>query len=128
MDAESGTISGTYFDGTPFSFNFERYDDSVLELVSGYEGWAAFHGLEGDDALPAADANGNGIPNILELIHGGNPATGAVPNGITNALIREDAGDGEQDYFKIAYPATQLSVDFGLGNFVEYDSDLTSPS
>jgi len=125
---ESGTLSGTYFDGTPFSFGFERYDNSVIELVSGYEGWAAFHRLEGGDALPAADANGNGFPNILELILGGNPATGAVPTGIANALVREDAGEGERDYFKLTYPVTQMSVGFGAESFVEFGTDLTSSS
>lgn len=125
---ESGTISGFYFDGTPFSMFFERFDDSVIELVFGYDGWAAFHGLDGANALFAADPNGNGIPNVLELVFGGNPAAGAVPTGIANILIREDAGDGEQDYFKLTHPVTQLSVDFGAESFIEYGTDLASAS
>lgn len=124
----SGTISGFYFDGTPVSLSFDRDNDSVIELVSSYDTWAAYHGLEGDDALTTVDANGNGIPNVLELVLGGNPAAGSTPPTIGNALVRENAGDGEQDYFKLTFPVTQLSVDFGAESFVEYGTDLASAS
>lgn len=124
----SGTLTGFYFDGTPILMEFARFNNSVIELVSGYEGWAAFHKLEGGDALSAADKNGNGIPNVIELVTGGNPGAGASPSAIAQALVREDAGAGEQDYFKLSYPVTQLSIDFGVESFLEYGTDLTAGS
>lgn len=121
---ESGTITGYYFDGTPFSLTFDHFDDSVIELLSDYDAWAAFHGLEDDDALFTADANGNGIPNGLELVFGGNPATAAATPAMAGVLVREDAGDGENDYLKLTYPVTQLSLDLGAVSFVQYEVDL----
>ncbi len=127
--ATSGTISGTYFDGTPFSFSFSRLDDSVIKLVSGYQGWAAFHELADDDALVTADANGNGLPNGLELVFGGNPAaTGFPANRQEASVVTEDIGNGDIEYLKVSFPVTQLSLDLGAVVVSEFGTDLAVDS
>ena len=127
---DSGTISGTYFDGTPFSFNFERYDSSVITLVSGFEGWAAFHDLEGNDALATADPNANGLPNALDLVFGSNPALkeGGTTPFPASELVTVDFGDGDEEYLKVSFPVTTLSLDLGAVAVAEYGSELSAVS
>ncbi len=124
----SGTISGTYFDGTPFSIFFARFNNSIIELVSTYESWAMAYGLEGPDALPTADPNGNAYPNIVELVFGGNPAPGGSSPIILTSSLQADLGNGDQRYFKMSYPLTESSISLGAIANCEYSLDLSPDS
>lgn len=55
-----------------------------------YDDWAAGYGLEGARGLPAADADGDGQPNLVELILGSHPASASSTGRIT---IQAGPGD-----------------------------------
>jgi autotransporter-associated beta strand protein len=53
-----------------------RQTGNTLELVltpSGYTSWIAASGLNGNDALPGADADHDGLANLIEFVLGGQP-------------------------------------------------------
>ncbi len=54
--------------------------------IDPYPAWAAGHGLTGDDALPTADPDGDGEPNLLEF------ATGQAPLARTTRPLALVAG------------------------------------
>ncbi len=65
------------------------YDFAARRL---YDEWASAHGLEGAWSRPEADADGDGQPNLVEMILGSHPLDGSVTGRIDllrqgNALV-----------------------------------------
>jgi autotransporter-associated beta strand protein len=78
-------------------------EGNSLKLVeqSPFESWAKQNSLTGDDALPAADPDNDGMVNSLEFVLGGNPrasdaalvAVAANATSITLSFTRSDASE-----------------------------------
>lgn len=81
----------------------------------------------GADLTPTGDPDQDGLPNSVEFVVGGNPATGMdaalMP---TLELITADLGlgAGTTDYFLFTYRRTDESVAAGLTAVGETDTDL----
>lgn len=65
-----------------------------VAVLSPYAGWAAQHGLDGDSASPAADADHDGLNNLLEYALGLDPASSSV----FSASVVPDSGLLEYTY------------------------------
>lgn len=73
--------------------------------ASGYEAWiGGYPTLTGNDALPEADPEGDGIANLLEFVLGGNPtlsSSGILPvpanpgSALTLTFKRSDESEGD---------------------------------
>ena len=131
--------------GTP-SFNFDDADldpglawdtsdfatNGTIKVVAAptntYANWAADKGLTGDDALPGADPDYDGIPNSVEMVLGGHPKTGMdtallptielVTDPVTTPAIPAD------NYLLFTYRRTDESVAANVTANAEYDTDL----
>ncbi len=73
-----------------------------LEPPAGYASWAAGFGLEGAEAAPDADPDGDGIANALEFVLGGDPTlpsqdllptVSANGETVTFTFLRDDASE-----------------------------------
>jgi hypothetical protein len=108
-----------------YSFD-ETTGTLTLTAASGstYASWISGFSLPGSPA--DADPDNDGIDNALEMILGGNPATGmdaALAPTIT--LLNADVGNGPTDYIRITYRRTDESVTATVTASAEYDTDLT---
>jgi hypothetical protein len=108
-----------------YSFD-ETTGTLTLSAASGsnYASWISGFSLPGSPA--DADPDNDGIDNALEMIFGGNPATGmdaALAPTIT--LLNADVGNGPTDYIRITYRRTDESVTAGVTSRAEYDEDLS---
>ncbi len=84
----AGGVSGTFatVTGMPEGFTLDyNYDDGsgvpVVAIVGAgvgtpYDDWATTYSLVGDDALPAADPDGDGLANLLEYAFSTSPVAG----------------------------------------------------
>lgn len=76
------------------------------------------------DRGAANDPDADGIPNAVEFVLGGNPATtdnsAFLPTGV---LVTTDVGNGSTDYVKFSFRRTDVSA--YLAPTAEYDTDLT---
>jgi autotransporter-associated beta strand protein len=73
--------------------------------ATGYEAWiGGYPSLTGNDALPGADAEGDGLANLLEFVLGGNPTAGSdnvLPSpsnaggNLTLTFKRNDDSEGD---------------------------------
>ena len=102
-----------------------------------YKSWAdgRFAGGSGNPAAaPAADANGNGIPNALEYASGGEPATPSAGTPVTGF----DLGDADLGAFRFLRSARALDAGYSLWETADLvhwdmlwstdeDSDFSSP-
>jgi autotransporter-associated beta strand protein len=102
---------------------------NTLELVytaaaaSPFTTWATTNGLAGDDALPGADPDNDGLDNLIEFVIGGQPNP-ANPNSNSNGLVPVTALDATHlvfTYRRTALSATQP----GLSVAAEYGSNLS---
>ncbi len=61
---------------------------------------------------------------------GGDPAAagGIAPAWPAGALVTEDAGDGNVEYFKVSFPVTQMSLELGAVVVCEFGTGLTDES
>ena len=91
-----------------------------------YAAWIADHGLGGAPAT--GDADNDGVPNAMEMVLGGLPATtmdaGLLP---TTALVT-NPGEGVPDgsYLLLTYRRTHISMDAGVIAVCQYGTDLVS--
>lgn len=121
----SGDRIGT-FAGTPtLPAGYELvYDDDFQEIriegeptiPAGYAGWIAETDLTGEDAEASADPDGDGLPNLIEFIVGGNPEVSNLENAPS---ISRDPVNGD---FIFVFGRTSDSA--YLNPFVEYSTSL----
>ncbi len=83
--------------------------------LSGYDLWAAVNGIAG--AGPEEDSDGDGIPNGIEFVIGGDPGG---PGSNSSSLLPTVARDGE--HFVFIFRRADASAAFDP--FVEYSSTL----
>jgi hypothetical protein len=96
---------------------------SALPPVPPYDTWLTTNSLDGADALPTADADGDGLPNAIEFVLGGiadlldpdNRSAALLPQGTRNL-----AGD-----LVFTFPRKLVSLGSTL-NF-QWSTDLTFP-
>jgi autotransporter-associated beta strand protein len=110
------------------------FDEATGILTLGpsasYASWIAGFGLAGLDAAATADPDFDGIENAVEMVLGGNPATGMDTALLpTIELVNADP-DGDttfSDYLLFTYRRTDLSVTAGVTAACESDTDLVAP-
>jgi len=102
----------------------------TLGSAASYASWIGGFGLTGLDALATADPDFDGIPNAVEMVIGGNPATGMDTALLpTIELVNADP-DGDttfSDYLLFTYRRSDLSVAAGVTADCETDTDLAAP-
>ncbi len=137
----TGSLTGT-FTGLPEGTNIIlgpntfkiAYNDSGAVTLTAYIAdpllaWATgapYNLVAGTTALPGADPDNDGIPNIVEFILGGNPAStndSALLPAIE--LVTTDVGAGSTDYLKFTFRRSDASA--YLNPVAQYDKDLSSP-
>jgi autotransporter-associated beta strand protein len=107
--------------------------DGTLTVASGtnYASWIASFALTGNDALADSDPDFDGIDNAVEMVLGGNPATGMDTALLpTIELVTNPTGTGPipaGDYLLFTYRRTDLSVAAGVTADCETDTDLVAP-
>ena len=73
----TGTRTGTFatVTGLPngYTVNYATPNQIILVGSAGYSSWTTNYGLTGSDALPNADPDHDGIPNLMEYVLGGDP-------------------------------------------------------
>lgn len=75
-----------------------------------------------------ADPDNDGIGNAVELIIGGNPATGMDTALLpTIELVTDPAGVTDGDYLLFTYRRSDFSVLAGVTAVAEFDADLLAP-
>jgi fibronectin-binding autotransporter adhesin len=136
VDADS-PITGAEFaavqglpSGYSVVYNYNYGGDSHNIAITGtptsdpYENWATVtSGLAGDDALPGADPDHDGLSNLIEFVLGGQPNP-AAPDAASNGLaptVTTDPAKLVFTYRRTALSATQP----GLKVTAAYGSDLT---
>ena len=63
-------------DGYTLDTNYNSANQiAIVGTPPGYYAWAGTKNLTGDDSLPTADPDADGIPNLLEFVLGGEPLT-----------------------------------------------------
>lgn len=116
---ENGETTGTFSEAT-----------GVLTFDSGasYASWidGFFPGETDENIIGAnADPDGDGIANAVELMIGGNPATGMDAKLLpTVELVNDPAGVPAGDYLLFTYRRSALATAAGLTAASEYDADL----
>jgi autotransporter-associated beta strand protein len=101
-----------------------------LELVTSntYATWidGFFPGQTDQNIIGAdADPDKDGLSNAIEMVIGGNPATGMnVDLAPTIELVTNPAGVPAGDYLLFTYRRTDLSVVAGVTATAEYDADM----
>lgn len=90
------TLAGVFaVEDTPgFTVEYSANTVSLRAVESGlgYGAWAVAHGLQGDDALPGADTDGDGIANFLEYALNLDPnLRGGLPVILSEVVIDQDA-------------------------------------
>ncbi|MEK7950960.1 beta strand repeat-containing protein [Luteolibacter soli] len=127
---EAGNV-WTYEDGNK-TWTFTEATGN-LELVSEntYATWidGFFTGQSDQNIIgPDADPDHDGITNAIEMVVGGNPATGVDVNlQPTIELVTNPAGVPAGDYLLFTYRRTDLSVLAGVIASSEYDTNLIAP-
>lgn len=85
------------------------------EPPTAYDAWETENGMTGAGAL--VDSDGDGIPNIIEFVIGGDPSG---PNSDSNNLLPVVTVD--VDYLNFIFRRTDAAA--GYNPFVEYSSSL----
>jgi fibronectin-binding autotransporter adhesin len=128
---DAGGNKWTKPNGASSSYTFDEAT-GVLTLgpSASYASWIAGFGLTGPDALATADPDSDGIANDVEMVLGGNPATGMDTALLpTIELVNADP-DGNSvfaDYLLFTFRRTDLSVTAGVTAACETDTDLIAP-
>ncbi|BCU77895.1 autotransporter-associated beta strand repeat-containing protein [Luteolibacter sp. LG18] len=117
--------------GLPSGYSLDYSVAGQINLVqAGFTGWVSGFGLSGLDALVGADPDHDGIPNGVEFVIGGNPATvNDLSKMPTLGLVNTDpdgAGPAPTgDYMKFTFRRTAASVTASVTSGCEFDADLT---
>lgn len=90
---------------------------NVLPVANPYAAWETANGIAGAGAN--VDSDGDGVPNGIEFVIGGDPSG---PASESSALL--PAGGGDATHFEISFRRTDDSA--LLDPFVEYGSSLSS--
>lgn len=92
----------------------------------GYTGWlAGFTFAPGADTTPTGDPDSDGLPNGVEMVLGGNPATADdSAKRPSSAVVTTDLGEGSTSYLKVTFRRSDLSVTGLVTSDVESDADL----
>ena len=121
----TGTFGGTLPSGYALSYADPKKVTLTVPASAGYSSWIGGFGLSGNDALPMADPDKDGISNAIEFVLGGNPATvmdaALLP---TVALVTNPGGTVPNGtYLKFTWRRTPASVYLNPG--MQYDADLS---
>jgi len=93
---------------------------------AGFSSWIGGFGLAAGDQDAGDDPDFDGIPNAIEFVLGGNPATGMDTALLpTIELVTTDLGAGSTDYLKFTFRRTDTSA--YLNPAAQYDTDLVGP-
>jgi autotransporter-associated beta strand protein len=124
----SGTRTGSFANVTS-GYSVDYATPNQVKLVvtdggTGFESWVAGFGLAGAGAQATADPDSDGIPNAVEFVLGGNPATvqdqALLP---TIALVTNPGGTVPNgDYMRFTYRRVAASAYLNPG--MQYDADL----
>lgn len=123
----TGDLTGTFSASPSLPSGFEIvYDTAAKEIriegegiePAGYAGWIAGTDLTGEEAEASSDPDGDGLPNLIEFIVGGNPEVSNLENAPT---MSRDAVTGD---FIFVYGRTSESA--YLNPFVEYSTSLAA--
>jgi len=109
------------------NWTFSEATGVLAVAPAGYAGWIAgfdFAAFPGADLSPAGDADGDGIPNAIELVIGNLPNQTKVENLPTIEMVTNPPGVPAGDYLKFTYRRTSESVAAGVTAAAQYDVDL----
>lgn len=128
-------IGGNKWEKTVSPTKKYTFDEATGILTLGpsasYSSWIASFGLTGGDALAGSDPDFDGIPNAVEMVLGGNPATGMDTALLpTIELVTDPTGTGPipaGDYLLFTYRRSDLSVTAGVTADCQTDTDLVAP-
>lgn len=117
----TGTLTGTFgtVTGLPSGYSVNYDTAGEIRLVSGsdaYGDWETLKGIAGAGA--EVDSDGDGIPNGIEFVIGGEPAGPATSSSALLPTITTDA-----TYLNFTFRRTDDSASYNP--VVEYGSDLT---
>lgn len=123
----TGTLTGTMTaTGTPAGYTvvYDTSNRQVLLSKDGYVSWIADTGLTGNDTLPGADPDDDGIPNGIEFVIGNDPESGVVENLPTITVTGSDLvfEFRRTDISASSNPVAQVSSDLSTGSW----SDVTT--
>jgi hypothetical protein len=112
-------------------YSFAKWDRKILTLLgtatSGtYNQWVTDAGLSGADTAATADPDQDGLNNAVEMVLGGNPATGmnSVLAPTVERIVNPGGAVPAGDYLLFTYRRTDSSVSGGVISGVEYDTDM----
>lgn len=121
----------TFEDGDKTWTFTESSGELELSTSGGYASWidGFFPGETDENIIGAtADPDHDGIPNAVEMVIGGNPATGMDTALLpTLQLVTDPAGLPVGNYLLFTYRRTDLSVTAGVTAAGEFDTDLVAP-
>lgn len=109
-------------------------DESPFDIIltgaalSPYNAWInGFSSIPGAERTFTADPDHDGIPNAVEMVLGGNPATVMDSTLLPSALLVTNPGGTlpAGNYLLFTYRRTEASRSAGVVAAVEYDGDLT---
>lgn len=114
--------------------SFELLAEVVVEPADPFAAWiAGFPTLDGDDARPEADPDGDDLPNWVEFAHGLNPTNATPRQAALGFGFGVNPGDGRL-YFELSYrqrvggtglPGVNYTAD-GVTYVVQAATDLTA--
>lgn len=121
--ATAGSVTGTFatVTGKPAGYNVTYQAGGIYLLKAGvnpYNNWASSppNSLTGNDALPTADPDKDGLANAIEFVIGGNPKAGGDNDMLPMATV-------QGDYLVFNFPRSDASLLYSPS--VAYGSDLT---
>jgi autotransporter-associated beta strand protein len=123
----AGVLEGGIVTSGPNNFKVRYADGNAVtleatnEVANPFAGWAASKGLTGNDALPGADPDKDGIANLIEFVLGGEPNP-ANPNSNSRSLLPTVSVDATHLIF--TFRRTDASA--VLNPFVEYGTGMSA--